>query len=236
VEYYLRSDIGNKREKNEDYVVYHEKSGIFIIADGMGGHKAGEIASRMAAREFIANIDQRDQARPTCLISAFDAANQAVYTAAMANEDYQGMGTTLTAAMIRGEAVYFIHVGDTRAYKINAEGLKQLTRDHTLVYELYRKGSLTLEEMQHHPKKHLLTKALGTKALCEPDVMQETFVSGDFLLMCSDGLNDLVEDVELKRMVLDIKRPKAIVESAIQLANSRGGKDNISMIIVKFQD
>jgi len=236
VEYYLRSDIGTKRDKNEDYVLYHERSGIFIIADGMGGHKAGEIASKMAAREFIVKIESVDAAKPADLISAFDAANTAVYNASVAHEAYQGMGTTLTAAMIEGNSVYLVHVGDTRAYKVNPQGLTQITRDHTLISEMYRKGSLTLEEMKDHPQKHLLTKALGTKANCEPDVFQESFGENDFLVMTSDGLTDLVDDLEIKRMVLDLKYPKAIVESAIQLANSRGGKDNISMICIKFQD
>jgi len=232
--YYLGSDKGNIRKNNEDYVYFDENHKVFIIADGMGGHNAGEIASEMAIESFVGFLDSIDDFTNMEMLNAITYCNNFVYKASLKNEEYKGMGTTFTAAHIDGGVASIIHIGDTRAYKVTENNIKQITEDHTLVEQLHKSGEITKEQTFNHPDNHILIKALGTKDVIVPTIYSEKFESGDYLVMTSDGLTDLVTDEELHNIVNLIKQPEDIVKKLIEVANEKGGKDNISIICVKF--
>jgi serine/threonine protein phosphatase PrpC len=235
------TDVGRARSHNEDCVDYYvppdprqrERKGVIcLVADGMGGHQAGEVASEGAVEMVIGQYyGDTTHDIGTSLVRAFRAANQLIYDQAQADSSKAGMGTTLVAAVILGRKVYLANVGDSRAYLVNKAGIVQITEDHSWVEEQVRTGLLTQEQAARHPQRNLLTRALGTKPTIEVDLFQGELGEGDTLLMCSDGLTGRVEDREIAAMIREHPHEEA-ARLLVALANERGGQDNISVLIV----
>jgi serine/threonine protein phosphatase PrpC len=235
------TDVGRLRPHNEDYVDYcvppdprqrERKGAMFLVADGMGGHQAGEVASRGAV-ELVIKEYYGDTGHDvgTSLVRAFRAANQQIYSQAQADPSKAGMGTTLVAAVILGRKVYLANVGDSRAYLINEKGISQITEDHSWVEEQVRAGLLSPEQAYRHPQRNLLTRALGSKPAVEVDLFEGELGEGDSLLLCSDGLTGRVEDAEIASVVQEHPAEEA-ARLLVAQANERGGNDNISVLIV----
>ena len=232
-----RTDPGRVRDHNEDHVSVTphimSKGALLIIADGMGGHLAGEVASQLAAqtvrREYYTGglLDPSAQ-----LLAAVQAANRAVYELARADPARTGMGTTLVAAVVLGEQAYLAHVGDSRAYLLNST-IRQLTTDHSFVGGQVRAGILTPEQARRHPQRNVLTRALGAKPNVAVDVCQVTLQAGDTLLLCSDGLTEHVADGILWDVAAH-SEPGQAAARLVELANEAGGADNISVIVARY--
>lgn len=252
-----QSDVGKVRTNNED-TCYTDSlvtpSGlsvtILLVADGMGGAKAGEEASRIASETIQYEIHHRLLgSQPTdhgawqdILRESMQIANHRIYQQSQTHKEQQGMGTTLTVALIAENYVHLGHVGDSRAYLFNAEGMTaegdtmmQLTADHTLVARLVDIGQLTLEEARLLPQRNMLYRALGTEPKVDVDTESHHLTNGDMLLLCSDGLNAHVEDAELPRIVLEAATPQAACNQLVALTNKRGGQDNISVVVARVE-
>lgn len=236
-----KSDVGRVRETNQDsYYVSDIKDDIklFILADGMGGYKGGEIASQLAvesAKNYIcvnfAKIENKEKEVILNLIEgAIEYANNVVYEKSQEIPELNEMGTTLEVCLIYGNKAFIGHVGDSRIYRIRKNIIRKLTTDHSYVEKLVREGSITREESYNHPKKNMLLKALGCKSLVEPDVFYKAFLKDDILLMCSDGLTNMLRDNEIYDVLL--KNPDKPENALINRANIVGGYDNITAIIV----
>ena len=236
-----KSDIGKLRDMNQDsyYVSDLENDDIklYILADGMGGYKGGEIASSLAianVRNFIVNnFKQTKKDRQSILKllrEAIEYANMIVYEKSLENEELHDMGTTIDACLIYNNKVFIGHVGDSRVYRIRKNIIRKLTTDHSYVEKLVKEGTITKEEAYNHPKKNMLMKALGCNSLVEPDVICKGFLKDDILLMCSDGLTNMLRDSEIYNLLL--KNPENPEEALIETANSLGGFDNITVIII----
>ena len=251
-----KTDVGQAREKNEDtcYVgplsVGGGSATLCLVADGMGGAVAGEQASRMASETVQAelqaalkrDVPTSDEAWQALLKTCATKANQNVYTHARANPERKGMGTTLTLLVLIGMRAHLAHVGDSRAYLINATGATeegtpslQLTGDHTLVARLVDIGQLTPEQARTHPQRSMLYRAIGTDPQVEVDTGSYAIQPGDFALVCSDGLVNYLEDAELAQIVLKTPDIQAACDQLVQLANTRGGRDNISVVLAKIE-
>jgi len=239
------TDVGRVRSHNEDYVDFYippdarqleRKGAIYLVADGMGGHQAGEVASQGAV-ELVIGQYYSDTTHDvgTSLVRAFRAANKLIYDQAQADPTKAGMGTTLVAAVILGRKVYLANVGDSRAYLINKAGIVQITEDHSWVEEQVRAGLLTSEQAAHHPQRNLVTRALGTKPSVDVDLFEGELGKGDFLLLCSDGLTGRVEDQEIASLIAEHPLGEA-ARLLVALANERGGNDNITVLIVGVVD
>jgi protein phosphatase len=220
------SDAGRKRRRNEDAWVCHPP--LFAVADGMGGARGGEIASRVAATALGESVDGSGESRVVALIQE---ANRQVYERAQGDSDTSGMGTTITLALFEDGIVSIGHVGDSRAYLIRDQKVEQLTEDHSLVAELVRTGRLSPEEAEVHPQRSVITRVLGTDPEVDVDVFSIQAKPGDLFLLCSDGLTSMVDDatildvVERQREDLD-----AIAKELIAAANRSGGEDNITVV------
>lgn len=238
---YAKTDKGKVREMNQDYYYVStslDEVQIYILADGMGGYNGGEIASSLAvqtAKNYIENnfkdIEKDRDSIIQLLGSSMEYANMVVYEKSKENPELQGMGTTLEICLIYNNKVYIGHVGDSRIYRIRKEFIRKLTQDHSYVQKLVKEGTITKEQATHHPQKNMLMKALGCNAFVEPDVMVKGFLKDDILIMCSDGLSNLVtQDTIYEKASKNIEQaPKELVE----LANDRGGYDNITVIVIK---
>lgn len=236
-----RSDIGKIRQVNEDSAltgVISEHLSFAIVADGMGGHQAGDVASQVAVEAFkrvleqhvdIVNWTSEDAKR--LMRIAIRQANDEIYSLAKHMTQYHNMGTTIVAALFINNIVVVGHVGDSRAYRINGEQLEQLTEDHSLVNALVRSGQLTAEEAEHHPRKNVLTRAIGTEDDIEVDVRILEWKTQDLLLLCSDGLSNRVSEDELHRVVASELSLDQRADQLIQLALQAGGDDNITLIL-----
>lgn len=239
------TDVGRARPRNEDYVEYYvptdpqqlaTKGSIYLVADGMGGHQAGDVASQGAVELVMANYyGDASQNVSTSLVQAFHMANQEIYAQSQADPTKDGMGTTLVVAVLLGFRVYVANVGDSRAYLINAGGITQITEDHSWVEEQVRAGLLTAEQARRHPQRNLVTRALGSKPSVEVDLFEGEIRTGDALLLCSDGLTGRVEDEEVANIVHE-HTPQKAAELLVELANDRGGNDNITVLIVSAQE
>ena len=238
---YAKSDVGRVREINEDSFYISDSLDevqIYMLADGMGGYKGGEIASKLAiqsAKNYIENnfkLIEKDKDSIIQLVgSSVEYANMIVYEKSKENKELEGMGTTLEVCLIYNNRVFIGHVGDSRVYRIRKEFMRKLTQDHSYVQKLVKDGTITKEEAVHHPQKNMLMKALGCNAFVEPDVMVKGFLKDDILIMNSDGLTNLVSQNDMFREVKkDIEQaPKELVK----LANEKGGYDNITVIVIK---
>lgn len=236
-----QSDLGRVRPHNEDYAGHQipqdphelERKGIIcLVADGMGGHQAGEVASKQAV-EFVTQQYYSDVTHDvgTSLVRAFRAANRLIYEQAQADPTRAGMGTTLVGAVILGKKVYVANVGDSRAYLIGSKGPMQITEDHSWVGEQVRAGLLTQEQARQHPQRNLVTRALGPAASVEVDLFEGTLAEGDSLVLCSDGLSNYVNGNEIEQAVRG-HPPQEAIRSLIETAKERGGADNITVLIV----
>lgn len=234
------TDVGKCRKINEDNF-YVKADGAFpyaIVADGMGGHKAGEIASMMVVdviKNHIENTLNEDLDYVEvgeAVRKAFISANSIIYKYAENHYKIMGMGTTATLVMIFKDRLITAHVGDSRAYTITSEEIKQITKDHSYVQELVSMGKITKDEAKHHPKKNFITRAMGAEETVKVDVGIRHY-ENETVLLCSDGLVNLVDDDEIKDIVLKDTDLNDKTEQLIETANSRGGKDNITVIILK---
>lgn len=222
------TDVGRSRTHNEDALLAAPP--LFVVADGMGGHAAGEVASELA----IQTISQLAPAYPNgpLLVQAINEANRMVFEAASNNERRTGMGTTVTAALLQGTRLVIGQVGDSRAYLLHDGALQQLTRDHSLMQDLIDSGQITPVEARIHPQRNFITRALGTAPTVDTDLYELNVSPGDRLLLCSDGLSGMLEDSELASTLTTIRDPQRCVKELIRLANRAGGSDNITAIVV----
>ncbi len=238
---FAKSDIGKAREMNQDYYYIstpEEKINLYILADGMGGYKGGEIASKIATTTVKSYIESNfekisyDKEEILKLIkSAIEYANMVVYEKSKENEELEGMGTTLEVCLIYNNKAYIGHLGDSRIYRIRKEFIRKLTTDHSYVQKLVKDGTISEEEAEHHPKKNMLTKALGCTPFVEPDVTIKGFIKDDIILICSDGLTNMLADDEIYKTIK--QEPERAVDELIKKANDAGGYDNITVIIIK---
>lgn len=238
------TDIGRVREINEDYVFVcsfdDDNLSLAILADGMGGHLAGEVASKDATETIATTIlaelaDENESVDLEPLITrAIAITNQLIYDRAQSNIKYKGMGTTIVLAIADANRAIIGHIGDSRAYRYSPKGLKQLTSDHTLVNQLLISEKISAEEAEHHPQKNVLIRALGTDKDVEIELTTVDWDQGDLLLLCSDGLSNKLTAEELsKHLGQQDKNLAEIAEGMIKAANELGGEDNISLIILK---
>jgi PPM family protein phosphatase len=225
-----RTDVGRQRTANEDDFVLAPP--FFAVADGMGGAKAGEVASAMATEVFEGERDSGEPAEVQ-LARILREANRRIYDLAVADESHRGMGTTLTAAKVTGDEISLGHVGDSRAYRMRDGELEQLTKDHSLVAELERSGQITAEAAEHHPQRSIITRALGP----EPDVEVDTYTltgrDGDMFLLCSDGLTSMISDEEIGSILRSAQSLDAAADALVRAANQSGGKDNITVVLFR---
>ena len=238
---FASSDIGKAREINQDYYSIpkpEDNLQLFILADGMGGYNGGEIASSLAttsAKSYIENnfdkIEHNKEAILELMKNAIEYANMVVFEKSKQEPNLEGMGTTLDICFIYNNKVYVGHVGDSRIYRIRGEIIRKLTKDHSYVQQLVEDGKITREEAEHHPKKNMLLKALGCTSMVEPDLRARNIETGDILLMCSDGLTNMVEEKEIYRVVRE--NPETAAQVLVELANAAGGYDNITVVIIK---
>ena len=235
---YSMTDIGRKRKLNQDTVYSCEHpignlNNLFIVADGMGGHKAGDYASAYTVKAIEREVEVCDDRSPIKILrEAITVANIEVYEKACSEPDFAGMGTTCVAATIEDDTLYVANVGDSRLYLID-RAITQVTKDHSLVAELVRKGSLDESQAKAHPAKNIITRAIGAASTIEIDFFEVELSPGDIILMCTDGLTNMVEDDEILRIVRTGVDVPEIAENLIKMANHNGGKDNIGVVIIE---
>lgn len=236
------TDAGRVRSNNEDAVAFDEANRLCVLADGMGGYNAGEVASAMATDLILADMsrwlaepDQSGEALDirAAIDDAVNQSNQAILEAAHANPEWAGMGTTLVVGVFKEDRLLLGHIGDSRCYCLRRGRLRQLTKDHTLLQEQLDAGSVTPKQAQTSMHRNLLTRALGVEAQVYADLTEHEVLPGDVYLLCSDGLTDMVRSTEIAKL-LDLKAPLAQrAQQLIQAANARGGRDNITVLLVK---
>ncbi len=235
---YCLTDTGKKRNMNQDFVYASEQRigaipNLFIVADGMGGHNAGDLASRLAVETMVDHIGSSGSKRTLMILSeAVDAANRSVYQRSLTDKALTGMGTTVVACCAEGESLYVVNVGDSRLYIIR-DDIYQITSDHSLVEEMVRAGQITAEEAKVHPDRNVITRAVGMKDQSKPDLLDVGIRQGDRILLCSDGLSNMVSDRQIYDIIME---SASIGEAAVKLkdtANDNGGSDNISVILIE---
>ena len=232
------TDVGMVRQVNQDYVYVTDRplgilQNLFVVADGMGGHQAGDYASKYTVEVLnreLALSEGEDIER--CLVGAIKTANREIIKEASRDEHLKGMGTTVVAATISNQMMYFANVGDSRLYLIN-QGIQQLTKDHSLVEEMVRLGGIKPEEAKHHPDKNIITRAVGAEDKVEPDFFTVELQEGEIVLMCSDGLTNMLEDEEIRMIISGARDLVEKAESLVEAANANGGRDNISVILIE---
>jgi len=224
----MATHVGKVRAVNEDSI--GRKGTLLVLADGMGGHQAGEVASAMVVERVLA-LATTDPDFKTVLLSTLNEANQALLAYADAHQECLGMGTTVVVAKAEGDCLHVAHLGDSRAYLWRGGTCTQLTTDHSLVTELVKSGGITPEEAKNHPQRHILTRALGAPGPVEPEYQEFTVMAGDRLLLCSDGLTVMLSDEEISRIMGKEASPQEIADALVAAANDRGGIDNISVIV-----
>src|SRR5271155_3586217 len=232
-EQYMGTDTGRQRRANEDWML--ARSPLFVVADGMGGAQAGEVASRLAIESFQHGLDDTTDAEGSLAAYAL-AANISIHELSQANAEHAGMGTTLTAVYVGAQEVAIAHVGDSRAYCLRDGELLRLTDDHSLVDELVRQGRLTPEEAVEHPQRSVITRALGPELTVEIDTRSFRARAGDVYLLCSDGLTTMVGEPELAAVLLAHLRLSDAGEALIAAANQAGGRDNITVVLLRLEE
>lgn len=231
--------IGRRRETNQDYMYTSETAvgnlpNLFLVADGMGGHAAGDYASRFTIEKIVEYIGQSKEKEPVMLLKQSVAyANQLLMKEANSDEQKAGMGTTIVAATCQGDRLYTANVGDSRLYIINQERITQITRDHSLVEEMVRMGEMDEKDAKVHPDKNIITRAIGVGAEVAVDFFENKVTEGDFILMCSDGLTNMIEDSDIKKIVLGQRDIVEKAERLVETANQNGGRDNITVVLVE---
>jgi PPM family protein phosphatase len=232
-----RTDVGQVRQGNEDALLIRD--GLFAVADGMGGHQAGEVASATAleiVESLHGHVFQDADAAIEALRNAVVEANETVSKLADDRPEYRGMGTTLTVAMVEGRRVHIAHVGDSRAYLLREGQLEQITDDHTLVQHLVNEGQISRQEAQTHPQRSIITRAIGVSPDVEVDTMTFDLRTGDQLLLCSDGLTGVVADQELAERLVAEDDAEETVQDLVDRANAGGGPDNITVVLLRYEE
>ncbi len=241
----VQTDVGCVREANEDsgrhvrpsdLYVQATKGTLTIVADGMGGHASGEVASQMAV-ELISQFYYADDANPpeVALKNAVELASREIYQTSLTNENYYGMGTTLVALALQNNTAFVAHVGDSRLYRLRAGVFEQITEDHSQVMEMVKYGIISREEAKNHEDKNVILRAMGTQADVEAELTAPFAVhANDVFLLCSDGLCDMLEDEEMRRILIESSDVHAACELLIEAAKNQGGHDNITVGIVKI--
>ena len=224
------TDIGQVREGNEDAILIIDP--LYAVADGMGGHRGGEVASNLA----LQTVEQMFAERQGTLTEQVERANRAVFERSQSDRDVSGMGTTLTAALIEGGAVRLAHVGDSRAYLFRGGKLQLLTEDHTLVHRMVVEGEITETEAENHPHRSVLTRALGVEGNVRVDETKVEVHDGDRLLLCTDGLTGMLSEDEIMSVLQDVRDPQEAVDRLVREANRAGGIDNITAVIIDFSE
>ena len=236
------TDVGMVREVNEDCVFASSQPignlpNLFIVADGMGGHNAGDYASQMAVKVVTKSLAESQETNPETMIrQAITTANELLLEKAREDVRLKGMGTTVVVATVIEKTLYFANVGDSRLYLLNKE-IKQLSKDHSLVQEMVRLGGINSEEAKHHPDKNIITRAVGAKDELKIDFFEYRLKKQDVILMCTDGLSNMVEDEEMFRIVKSARDVVEATEQLIEKAKENGGSDNIGVVVaVPFAD
>lgn len=237
---FAKTDIGKARELNQDYYYISSPSDepqLYILADGMGGYKGGEVASKLAteaSKKYIQdNFEETDKQKDSILKLIKNAAvyaNMIVYEKSKEIKELEGMGTTLEICLIYNNKAYIGHIGDSRIYRIRKSVMRKLTKDHSYVQQLVEDGKITREEANTHPKKNMLTKALGCTPYVEPDIRARNMEKDDILIICSDGLTNMVSEEQICKIVQE--NPQIAVTELVKEANRLGGYDNITVVII----
>lgn len=245
-----QSDAGLKREKNEDSFLVNEDLGLFIVADGMGGHLGGEYASRLAvstieksmkslAEDPDATLAMDETIDSTDLVQrlrySIRAASTRIYEEALKDPNLNGMGTTTVLLQVHQETAYVAHVGDSRAYRFSQGRLERLTEDHSLVNEQLKAGFITEKDAKHHKLKNIITRSVGFQETVDIDIKEHPLRSGEIFLLCSDGLTNMVDDQQIEAVFKKWPVPETACEQLIEKANSKGGDDNITLVVIGFQ-
>lgn len=239
-----KTDVGLKREHNEDSYLYDEEMGLYCVADGMGGHQGGEVASAMAVQtlsEFVrdAKAQSRRYGARELIVRGYENASAKIYDKShLENQELQGMGTTLVTAMVSGDSLFIGNVGDSRAYLYSQDRLWQLTEDHSLVNEQLKAGLIKEEDIPRLTTRNVITRSVGFEREVEVDVIERALQTGDMYLMCSDGLCGLVDDSEILELVRQhgLDKVEHIVDDCIDAAKAAGGDDNITVMILTITD
>lgn len=235
---FSKTDIGRKRKLNQDAVYTSEQPignlpNLFLVADGMGGHNAGDYASKMTLETIVKHISASQETKPTeILANAIAAANTFVRDMAGKQPELEGMGTTVVAACCEGNTLHVANVGDSRLYVIGRKKIRQITRDHSWVEEMVRRGGLGREEARNHPDKNIITRAVGAEDTVKIDFFTTCLEEGDMILMCTDGLTNMLEDEEILNIVEVSRDIVEMAEELVHAANEKGGRDNISVILI----
>lgn len=247
-----QSDVGRKRKGNEDALCLNDEQRLYVVADGMGGHAAGEVASRVAVdaiAEFVEltggnqeitwpfGLDDTISYEGNRLKTAVRHANTRVIEATRESAEYEGMATTVAAVLVDGDIANLAHVGDSRIYLWNGESIEQLTRDHSWVNEQIENGAISPEQARSHPLRNVVTRALGGRADLVVDIQSRRMAPGDMLLLCSDGLTTMIPDDGIARILRESDGDVARATTAlVSEANERGGEDNITVVLLKFEE
>ena len=235
---FSKTDIGRARAVNQDYVLVCDQPignlpNLLIVADGMGGHNAGDYASRFVAEAVREEISKSTEDGPKAMMKkAIESANTNLIQVSKQDARLKGMGTTLVVATVIEHTLYFANIGDSRLYLLNGE-IKQLSRDHSFVQEMVRLGGINAEEAKRHPDKNIITRAIGAKDTVEIDFFEYRLKKGDQILMCTDGLSNMVEDDEMYRIVKSSRDLVEATQRLIDRANDNGGKDNIGIVLAQ---
>lgn len=233
------TDVGRKRKVNQDCVYTSEQPvgnlpNLFIVADGMGGHNAGDYAANATVAALVSVAASSDAQDPVLIMAkAIETANEAVYQKSHENIAFEGMGTTVVAAVLIGGVLQVANVGDSRLYVVNDREIRQITRDHSLVEEMVRMGGLPQTEARNHPGKNIITRAVGVKDAVEADFFAVELTEGDCVLMCTDGLTNMLDDEEIRMIISGGRDIVEMAQELVNAANEHGGRDNISVIIIE---
>jgi len=233
------TDAGRRRDMNQDYLYASETAvgklpNLFIVADGMGGHKAGEYASQTAVETIVEYIkDNESELLVSTIKKAIGEANKKILKEAIIDIEKEGMGTTVVAATIKGDRLLAANVGDSRLYLVNEEGITQVTVDHSYVEEMIRSGRIARSEAKHHPDKNKITRAVGVFPKIEVDFFEVKVAQGDTILLCTDGLTNMVEDEDIKKIILGQRDIVEKTATLVETANKNGGTDNITVLLIE---
>ncbi|MBP3803734.1 MAG: Stp1/IreP family PP2C-type Ser/Thr phosphatase [Oribacterium sp.] len=239
MDFFAKTDKGRKRRMNQDYVFATSKPvgalpNLFLLADGMGGHKAGDFASRFAVEEFRKYISEAPKDIPSVQLiqNAISSVNERLYKLSMEDENYSGMGTTLVSAFIDDNVITVSNIGDSRAYIIHGNTIKQITRDHSYVEEMVRRGFMRRGSQDYLNSRNIITRAVGIEPRVAADFFEVELSDGDYFLMCSDGLSNMADNESIRNIVRERNSVENKVQALIDIANINGGKDNIGIVLV----
>lgn len=236
-----KTDIGRGRDTNQDCYYLNRFSadiGFTVVCDGMGGHNCGNVASELVCNclteeltHGFVELEITEKTVQSYLLKAVSKANNIVYGKALLSSDYDGMGTTLVAAVVINGRAHIVHVGDSRVYLYRDENLKQITVDHSLVQELFAQGRITKKEMENHPQKNMITRVIGVGASVDVDYLEVDFNKGDVIMLCSDGLTNMCSDEVIRNLISD-EIGQECPDKLIKRANKAGGRDNITVVVI----